>query len=294
MLIIALSIIPCLSSYGEDTQTKVPQILKDIGYPENKIESIATEFEFLYKDIDFEKFRKQAQSIDKTDMKALKEFFIELIRVLGKNGYLQTVSPKTLNKLLVISLIDEDIFEVLQKADIDEKKKAYHQRNLLACATISQLAYIILHDLGFDICVARGSGHVSVFYPISDDLFLLIDFSLLWIKEINLITQYQKDGEYIILKPEFRIILPNSLLIKAKENRLEPENLTANERLNLCFLYLQIDNKYAATLDLHNNIGITYNDLGRYDGAIVEYKEAIRLNLKCAEAHNNLGNTYKA
>ena len=47
-LAIALSIMPCLSSYGEDTQTKVPQILKDIGYPENKIENIAREFELLY------------------------------------------------------------------------------------------------------------------------------------------------------------------------------------------------------------------------------------------------------
>ncbi|MEO0434374.1 MAG: tetratricopeptide repeat protein [Cyanobacteria bacterium J06656_5] len=43
-----------------------------------------------------------------------------------------------------------------------------------------------------------------------------------------------------------------------------------------------------------NALGITYNDLKRYDEAIERYLKAIELDPSYATAHNNLGNTYKA
>jgi tetratricopeptide (TPR) repeat protein len=44
--------------------------------------------------------------------------------------------------------------------------------------------------------------------------------------------------------------------------------------------------------DAHNNLGTAYNNLGRTDEAIEEYKEAIRLNPYHAVAHYNLANAY--
>ena len=42
----------------------------------------------------------------------------------------------------------------------------------------------------------------------------------------------------------------------------------------------------------HNNLGIAYQDLGRSDEAIQEYKTALALEPNYAEAHNNLGSIY--
>ena len=44
----------------------------------------------------------------------------------------------------------------------------------------------------------------------------------------------------------------------------------------------------------HNNLGVTYNDLGRADEAILEYQIALELKPDYVQPHNNLGNTYKS
>jgi tetratricopeptide (TPR) repeat protein len=41
----------------------------------------------------------------------------------------------------------------------------------------------------------------------------------------------------------------------------------------------------------HNNLGIVFDHLGRYDEAVRQYEEAVRTRPDFAEAHNNLGNT---
>ena len=42
----------------------------------------------------------------------------------------------------------------------------------------------------------------------------------------------------------------------------------------------------------HYNLGNAYDELGRYEEAIVSYKEAIRLKPDDAKVHFNLGNSY--
>ena len=44
----------------------------------------------------------------------------------------------------------------------------------------------------------------------------------------------------------------------------------------------------------HNNLGIAYGSLGRYQEAIMEFQTALRLNPNYAEVHYNLGNAYKS
>jgi tetratricopeptide (TPR) repeat protein len=45
-------------------------------------------------------------------------------------------------------------------------------------------------------------------------------------------------------------------------------------------------------VEAHNNLGVAYGELGRYQEAIESYKQAIRIDPDHAEAHNNLGNAY--
>ena len=44
----------------------------------------------------------------------------------------------------------------------------------------------------------------------------------------------------------------------------------------------------------HDNLGYTYDNLGKYEEAIESYKQAIRIDPDYALAHSNLGNAEKA
>jgi tetratricopeptide (TPR) repeat protein len=56
--------------------------------------------------------------------------------------------------------------------------------------------------------------------------------------------------------------------------------------------YKQEVEKNPDDADAHNNLGIAYDDLGKYEEAIESYKQAIRINPDDADAHYNLGVAY--
>ena len=43
----------------------------------------------------------------------------------------------------------------------------------------------------------------------------------------------------------------------------------------------------------HNNLGVTFEGLGRLEEAEASYRKAVKLKSDYYEAHNNLGNTLK-
>jgi Tfp pilus assembly protein PilF len=76
-----------------------------------------------------------------------------------------------------------------------------------------------------------------------------------------------------------------SQLLNQGSQRLKQENYS--EALALFTRAAELDPEDE---DVHYNLGITLNNLGRTEEAIQQYKEALRILPEYAEAHNNLGN----
>ncbi len=247
-----------------------------LGYHENSIKEILSEIDALLKEIDFEKIKHAAHSaIDAKDNPALISSLKDLMLSLENKGFYRPDAPTKLIRLLVngSNLANEDIFALIEKANIAEEEKRKEQEFLASCAAITQLGYILSSCLVPEVKAASSGPHVFLIIDIYPGREIFVDFSIDSIMEVNLERFDRKENYY-------------SLKIT---DRLDTETI---ERLKTYYSFFQITSGIGLSHNIHNNLGIAYDKIGKYEQALEELRCALRLNPDYIEVRNNLAVTY--
>lgn len=252
-------------------------MLMRLGYSEASIDDILQELGTLFQEIDFEKL---IQAIDAAygakDTTLLISSLKELMHLLENKGYYRPDFPTKLIKLLVNGLNhkNEDIFAVLDKAGIPAKEKRKEQEFLASCAAITQLGYMLLNCMASQVKVANAGPHVFIMMEgFSPDSMIFVDFSIDSILDTDIRRYDRKENCYYL------------------RNAGDMEDETS-KFLKSYYSFFQVTNGAGLSHNIHNNLGITYDKLGRYEDAVGHLTEALRLNPGYIEARNNLAVTY--
>lgn len=261
----------------ENTSPHLKDSLTYLGYNKNYIEEILKELYTLFEDIEFEKIKQTADTaIIAKDTAALINTLKDLMLRLENKGYYRPDAPTRLIMQLVngLNLTNEDIFFLLDKADIPEKEKLEDKELLASCAAITQLGYILLSAIVSGVKAASSGPHVFlVIDGFSPDSLIFVDFSIDSIKEIDG-RKYERKGNYHHLE---------------NTDGLDGETV---ELLTGYYSSFHMTSGIGLSHNIHNNLGLAYDRIGKYDEAIREFREALRLNPGYIEVHNNLGVTY--
>jgi tetratricopeptide (TPR) repeat protein len=261
----------------ENTFPYLEDNLKRLGYNENNIEEILKELYTLFEDIEFEKIKQTADTaIVAKDTAGLINSLKYLMLRLENKGYYRPDAPTHLIRQLVngLNLANEDIFFLLNNADIPEKEKSDEKELLASCAAITQLGYILLSSIVSDVKAASSGPHVFLLIDgFSPGSIIFVDFSIDSIKEIDAL-KYERKGNYYHLE---------------NTDRLDGETV---ELLTGYYSSFHITSGIGLSHNIHNNLGLAYDRIGKYGEAIKELNEALRLNPDYIEVHNNLGVTY--
>jgi tetratricopeptide (TPR) repeat protein len=261
----------------ENTFPYLKDSLTHLGYNENYIEEILKELYTLFEDIEFEKIKQTADTaIVAKDTAGLINSLKDLMLRLENKGYYRPDAPTRLIMQLVngLNLANEDIFFLLDNADIPEKEKSEEKELLASCAAITQLGYILLSSIVSKVKAANAGPHVFlVIKGNSFDSLIFVDFSIDSIKEIDA-RKYERKGNYYQL---------------LNTDGLDGETV---ELLTGYYQSFKLASGIGLSHNIHNNLGLAYDRIGKYEEAIRELKEALRLNPYYIEVHNNLGVTY--
>lgn len=259
-----------------DPSPELRDLLSHLGY-KNSMQSILHELDILFKEIDFEMLKLSISSAQESkDTTGLISSLKELMQQLENKGYYRPDVPTKLIKLLVNGLnhTNEDIFTVLNNAGIPDKDRKREQEFLASCAAITQMGYILLRCLVSDVKAASAGPHVFLAIDgFSIETIIFVDFSIESIREINALRYIKKENNYYL------------------KNADGLDNETA-ALLNQYYSFFQLTNGTGLSHNIHNNLGIAYDRIGRYGEAIEELNEALRLNPGYVEVHNNLAVTY--
>lgn len=286
-------------------------LLTQLGYHENRMQDILQELDILFKDIDFEKFMRDAGAAQESkDTERLIGSLKELMQRLENKGCYRPDVPVKLIKLLVNGLNhrNEDIFFLLDKSGIPEKDKRKEQEFLASCAAITQLGYILLSCLVPEVKAASAGAHVFISIDsFSPHSMIFVDFSIESIMEINTLHYIQKENNYCLKNTEGLPDEKAALLTQyySSFQLTRGTGLSHNIHNNLGIAYDRIG-RYGEAIEelnealrlnpgyveVHNNLAVTYDKTGRHDEALGHLNEALRLNPAYAEAHGNLGNLY--
>lgn len=261
----------------ENTFPHLKESLTRLGYNENNIEEILEQLFTLFEEIEFEKIKQTADAaIAAKDTAGLINSLKDLMLRLENKGYYRPDAPTRLIRQLVngLNLANEDIFFLLDNVDIPEKEKSDEKELLASCAAITQLGYILLSSIVSEVKAASSGPHVFlVIDGFSPDSIIFVDFSIDSIKEID-VRKYERKGNYYHL--------------------LNTDGLDG-ETAGLLTGYYQsfkLASGIGLSHNIHNNLGLAYDRIGKYEEAIKELNEALRLNPGYIEVHNNLGVTY--
>ncbi|MCZ7400350.1 MAG: tetratricopeptide repeat protein [Candidatus Methanoperedens sp.] len=261
----------------ENTFPHLKDSLTHLGYNKNYIEEILKELYTLFEDIEFEKIKQTADAaIIAKDTAGLINSLKDLMLRLENKGYYRPDAPTRLIMQLVngLNLANEDIFFLLDKADIPEKEKLEDKELLASCAAITQLGYILLSSIVSEVKAASSGPHVFLVIDVfSPDSIILVDFSIDSIKEIDA-RKYERKGNYHHLE---------------NTDGLDGETV---ELLTGYYSSFHMTSGIGLSHNIHNNLGLAYDRIGKYEEAIKELNEALRLNPDYIEVHNNLGVTY--
>ncbi len=261
----------------ENTFPHLKDNLTHLGYNENYIEEILKELYTLFQDIEFEKIKQTAATaIIAKDTAGFINTLKDLMLRLENKGYYRPDAPTRLIMQLVngLNLANEDIFFLLDKADIPEKEKLEDKELLASCAAITQLGYILLGSLVSEVKAASSGPHVFlVIDGFSPDSIIFVDFSIDSIKEIDA-RKYKRNGNFYHLE---------------NTDGLDGETV---ELLTGYYSSFHMTSGIGLSHNIHNNLGLAYDRIGKYEEAIRELNEALRLNPDYIEVHNNLGVTY--
>ncbi|VVB97609.1 Photosystem I assembly protein Ycf3 [uncultured archaeon] len=281
-----------------------------LGYNEAKIDDIMGCLDNLFNGIEFDKI-KQAAGIasGSNDTEKLIGLLKNLMKLLEDRGYYRPDAPTELIRLLVngLNLRNEDIFAVLDRANIPEIEKDKEKELLASCAAITQLGYILTGSLVPEVKSASAGVHVFlIINGISPDSMIFVDFSIDSIIEVDRRQYLQKENYYYLKNPgtddeTSKLLTEYYSFFQATAGT----GLSHNIHNNLGIAYDKIGRydeaieELQCALDLdpgyieaHNNLAIAYEHTGRTEEAIAELGHALRLNPQYVEAHSNLGNIY--
>lgn len=296
---------------GENTFPHLKDNLTHLGYNKNYIEEILKELYTLFEEIEFEKIKQTADAaIIAKDTAGFINTLKDLMLRLEDKGYYRPDAPTRLIMQLVngLNLANEDIFFLLDKADIPEKDKLDEKELLASCAAITQLGYILLSSLVSEVKAASSGPHVFlVIDGFSPDSIIFVDFSIDSIKEIDA-RRYKRKGNYYYLENAEGLDVETVGLLTGYYSSFHLTSgigLSHNIHNNLGLAHDRIGKYEEAVrelnealrlnpdyIEVHNNLGVTYDRVGMPDEAVNELKEALKLNPNYTEAHCNLGNIY--
>ncbi len=298
---------------SQKTFPSLQETLPRLGYHESCIEEILKELYTLFEEIEFEKVKlptaelwgiswflvlllhfweavpnrsraagysdKIKQTADTAiiakDTVGLINILKDLMLRLENKGYYRPDAPTRLIRQLVngLNLANEDIFLLLDKADIPEKEKLEDKELLASCAAITQLGYILLNSLVSEVKAASSGPHVFLVIEGFSPSLIFADFSIDSIKEIDARKFERKGNQYHL----------------ENTDGLDGETV---ELLTRYYPSFRMTSGIGLSHNIHNNLGLAYDRIGKYEEAVRELKEALRLNPDYIEVHNNLGVTY--
>jgi tetratricopeptide (TPR) repeat protein len=259
----------------EKTFPYIRDSLARLGYHDTG--EILTELYTLFEEIKFEEIKQTADAaMVARDTSGLINTLKDLMFRLENKGYYRPDAPTRLIRHMVngLNLANEDIFFVLDNADIPEKEKCDGKELLASCAAITQLGYILLSSIVPEVKSASSGPHVFlVINGFSPNSIIFVDFSIDSIKEIDA-RKFKRKGNLYHLE---------------NTDGLDMETV---ELLTGYYSSFQMTSGIGLSHNIHNNLGLAYDMIGKYEIAIKELNEALRLNPDYIEVHNNLGMTY--
>ncbi len=288
--------------------------LQVLGYPPEVGKEIVSELNKLLNEIDFDSIEQVTrEALESMDTSGLIISLKELMILLEGKGIYRPDAPTQLMKHLVngLNLENEDIFDLIARSNLSIEAKLAEQEFLASCAAITQLGYILLSILGIEAKAASSGEHVFLVINFSPGSLIFADLSIDSIKEINPLI-YENQGDNYTLKKDDKAFLSleagtaDFIATYYAFFHISASNgLNHNIHNNLGLAYDKLERfedaakelRQAMNLDpgyveVHNNIAVMYYKLGRADEAEKEFREAIRLNREYMEAHCNLGNIF--
>jgi len=254
--------------------------LAHLGYNEKFIQEISAELNKLFKEIDFARIeQKVSLSVIDKDTAGLIISLKDLMFRLEDKGIYRPEAPVRLIRLLIngLNLKNEDIFYLIARAQMPLEEKLKEQEFLASCAAITQLGYVMLKCLVPEVKAASSGEHVFlVIDSFSPGSKIFVDFSIDSIKEINVNFYEVKENHWKLEKN-----LDLSFL----------DSETA-EYLTQYYSFFQLVSGIGLNHNIHNNLGLAYDRIGRFEEAIEELQAALHLYPDYVEVHNNLGVTY--
>jgi tetratricopeptide (TPR) repeat protein len=254
--------------------------LAQLGYNEKFIEDISAELNKLFKEIDFSSIEQRVSlAVIEKDTAGLIKSLKDLMFRLEDKGIYRPEAPVRVIRLLIngLNLKNEDIFYFIARAQMPMEEKLKEQEFLASCAAITQLGYVMLKCLVPEVRAASSGEHVFlVIDSFSPDSKIFVDFSIDSIKEIN-VNLYEVKEDHWKLR---------------KNQDLSGLDTETTEYLIQYYSFFQLASGIGLNHNIHNNLGLAYDKIGRFDEAIEELKAALRLYPDYVEVHNNLGVTY--
>ena len=125
----------------------------------------------------------------------------------------------------------------------------------------------------------------------SDKFAYLPSFGLLMILASFLCNLWNLRLKNSVISGSNSVVIILLVLILASAESLATRSYLIHWR-NSVSLFEYMLSKAPNAPSLHNNLGIAYGRLGRYQDAVEAYKQAIKIKPDYAEAHYNLGNAY--
>jgi tetratricopeptide (TPR) repeat protein len=252
----------------------IKDLLLRLGYKESNAEAILYELDILFEDIGFDNIERSAKAaIEAKDTSGLISTLKDLMVSLENRGYYRPDAPTKLIRLLVngLNLRNEDIFALLGLSEIPEEEKRKEQEFLASCAAITQLGYIFLSRLVPGVNAASSVPHVFlVIDGFSRNSMVFVDFSIDSIKEVDVRLFSRTENYYSLKTPVSGLDADTSGLL------MEYYSL-------FC-----VTSGIGLGHNIHNNLGIAYDKIGKYAEAVEEFREALRLDPGYIEVHNNI------
>lgn len=264
----------------EQKNNSLIECLNDLGYPSNFIQEISEELNKLFKDIDFESIKQRASQAEQVrDTEGFIKSIKDLMFLLEGKSIYRPDAPIHLIKQLVngLNLKNQDIFYIISRSRISLEEKLIEMEFLASCAAITQLGYILLKCIVPDVKAASSGEHVFlVIDSFSHDSNIFVDFSIDSVKEID-INIYDRNEKNWKLK---------------KDQDFSTVETETVQYLTEYYSFFHLTRGIGLNHNIHNNLGLAYDKLGRYEEAIDELHAALRLDPDYIEVHNNLAVTY--